>query len=205
MPSRLSCYEAFFLRGADEVLEPDPRDPGSPYVYRFPPVKVGPLKRFLVQLSDVCVYITDGMSLREMPVPPEEREHCPTRIELMACTLGSVVGAEDGRDRVMPLLSLMDRTMRAEGMFFGPGFTLDVGERICPNSEMTGFFFSLPDHVDMERLCRCTQGAQLVLSVVPITPAELRLARDSGSLDLIARFEQAGLPNLFNPFRPSVV
>ena len=88
--------------------------------------------------------------------------------------------------------------------FVGPVQTIDLGVKICPDSEMTGFFFGVPDGVDMQRLCRCTQAAQLVVSVMPVTPTELQIVEKSGPEALIGAFEREGVKNLFDPFRKGI-
>jgi hypothetical protein len=57
----------------------------------------------------------------------------------------------------------------------------------------------------MSRLCSCAPAAQLVVSVMPITTAERNFAIKNGSEKLLALFERHRVPNLFDPFRRSVV
>ncbi len=197
-------YSAFFGRQPDIVLDPIPDDPQSPSVCRFPPTKVGFLKRIFTQLPSDCVYITDGMSRQEMPVPEIERRTYPTRIELIALSTAAIVGGNDGRDVCAAILQSLAVIPFRQSIFFGPLQTCDFGERICTNSEMTGFFFAVPDGVDMDRLCRCTPAAQLVVSVIPITPKEIQYAKEKGSEQLISLFEKAAVPNVFDPYRKGV-
>ena len=197
-------YAAFFGREPDIVLDPVSDNPNSPSVCRFPPTKAAFLKRIFTQLPADCVYITDGMSRQEMPVPEQERQTYPTRIELIALSTAAIVGGNDGRDVGAVILQALAVIPFRERIFFGPLQTCDFGDRICANSEMTGFFFAVPDGVDMNRLCRCTAAAQLVVSVIPITPKEIQYAKEKGSDQLIALFEKAGVPNVFDPFRKGV-
>jgi hypothetical protein len=147
--------------------------------------------------------MTEGMSSYEMPVPAEEQRVHPSRIELFACAKGVVAGP-DGRDVVTAILQLLAVIPFKQRIFFGPLQTCDLGENICPNSGMTGFLFAVPDGVEMRRLCSCTPSAQFVVSVVPVTANEIRYAKDQGSDRLIARFEKAGVPPVFDPFRKEV-
>ena len=197
-------YAAFFGRPPDLIIDPGPSDPQSPSVCRFPPTKVGFLKRIFTQLPANCVYITDGMSRQEMAVPEQERRTYPTRIELIALSTAAIVGGNDGCDVGTAILQALAVIPFKQNIFFGPLQTCDFGDRICTNSEMTGFFFAVPDGVDMGRLCRCTPAAQLVVSVIPITPKEIVYAKEKGSDQLIALFEKAGVPSVFDPFRKGV-
>jgi hypothetical protein len=88
-----------------------------------------------------------------------------------------------------------------QGIFFGPLQTCDLGKNLSIDSEMAGVLFGVPDGVEMGRLCSCTPSAQLVVSVIPVTANEIRYAKDKGSDQLIAQFEKAGVPPVFDPFR----
>lgn len=198
-------YAAFFGRPPDLVLNPSSDDERSPFAYRFPPTDAGFIKRIFTPLHADCVFITEGMSRYEMPVPQDEQSTHPSRIELLACTRGAIIGGEDGRDIVTVLLQSLAVVPFRHALFFAPLQTCDLGERICPNSEMTGFFFAVPDGVEMGRLCRCTPSAELVVSVIPITASEIGYAKDKGSSQLVALFEEAGVPNRFDPFRKGVI
>jgi hypothetical protein len=202
--SYLSRYTAFFGRNADEILRPDPGVRGSCFAYRFPPTRVGFVARLFKSLPDVCVYITDGMSKSDMTIPPELQDTYPKRIELIACTRSPITGATDKQDVVIRLLQCLAGTVVQRQVLVGPGQTCDFGEKICPNTGMSGFFFGLPDGVDMRRLCRCTPAAELVVSVTPVTPGELALARKQGPRALVSAFEREGVPNMFDPFRRGV-
>lgn len=196
-------YAAFFGRYADLMLDPTPDLPRSPFVYRFPQTKAGLLKRIFTPLWSDCVYMTEGMSRYEMPVPSEEQRVYPSRIELLACAKEAIVGA-DGVDVVTRLLQLLAVIPFEQGMFFGPLQTCDLGRSFSTNSEMKGILFAVPDGVEMGRLCSCTPSAQLVVSVIPVTANEIRYAKDKGSDQLIAQFEKAGVPPVFDPFRKGV-
>jgi len=170
-------------------------------VYRFPPTKAGFFKRIFTPLASDCVFITEGMSSYDMPVPRAERRVYPSRIELFACTTGAIGASSDGRDVVTAILQALAVVPFQQGIFFGPLQTCDLGERICTNSEMTGFLFAVPGGIEMGRLCSCTPSAELVVSVIPITASEIRYAKEKGSEQLIAQFEKAGVPPIFDPFR----
>lgn len=80
-----------------------------------------------------------------------------------------------------------------------------MGESLTPDATTSGFFFALPDYPGIDELTALTPGADLILTVVPLTPAELALAREEGSDVLVARLEAAGTPPRFDLFRPSLV
>ena len=69
---------------------------------------------------------------------------------------------------------------------------------------MTGFLFGVPDGVEMRRLCSCTPSAELVVSVIPVTAAEIRFAKAKGTDRLIEQFEKNGVSPIFDPFRRGV-
>lgn len=198
-------YAAYFGRAPDVVLDPNSEETLSPSVYRFPPTRVGLFGRFFTPLASDFVFVTDGMSRHTMSVPPDEKDVYPSRVELLACAKRALGVGPDGRDVVTTILQRLAVLPLRDGIFFGPLQTFDLGERMNTATEMTGFLFGVPDGVDMKRLCSCTPGAKLVISVVPVTANEIRYARDLGSDRLIARFEEAGVEAIFDPFRKGVV
>ena len=204
MKSNLAKYEAFFGRPADATLAPRGESTFSCFVHRFPKRQVGFFKRLFTPLNDVCVYMTDGMSSSDMSLPPDLQKTYPCRVELIACTEAPIVGGADNEDIVTRLLQWLAATVADRQTFVGPMQSIDLGEVMCPNSEMTGFFFGVPDGVEMQRLCRCTSAAQLVVSVIPVTSAELQIVQTSGPEALIQAFEREGVRNLFDPFRRGI-
>ena len=149
-------YTDFFGRKPDFIREPLAEPQDSPFVYRFPAIKVGFLKRFRVPVNDVWVFITDGMSLKEMTVPHTGEVSYPSRIELVAYAKQPIIGQSDDEDIISAVLQALSLLPFEKNRFFGPLLTCGFGERICLNSEMTGFFFGVPDGVNMTQLCKCT-------------------------------------------------
>ncbi len=90
-------------------------------------------------------------------------------------------------------------------MFLGPMHTAALEDPICPNSEMSAFFFAVPDGVEMSRLCSCTPAAQLVVSVMPITASERAYVVSNGPESFIGLLDQHCVPDLFDPFQRAVV
>jgi len=199
--SNLAKYEAFFGRQADLILPPSEKVTNSCFVYRFPPRKVGFLKRLFTPLNDVFVYITDGMSAIEMTIPEELKDAYPSRVEVLACSKSPIVGNVNGNDIIADILHWMVPEVIERDTFLGPAHAIDFGEVISQNSEMTGFFIGVPDGIEMSRLCRCTYAAQLIVSILPITPDELKLIETQGADSLLDEFERGNVPNLFDPFR----
>jgi hypothetical protein len=193
---------AFFGRPADYVLKPPENSPDAPFVYRFPPLAGGFFKRLFSQANNVGVYITDGMARRPMNVPQAERPVFPERIELIAYAKEALVA--DNADAVAPVLQDLAMLPWLENVFFGPMHTCEWQGGLWPASSMAGFFFAVPDGIDMRRLCSCTEGAQLVVSVMPITLNEIAVAKNSGPLKLLEQFESQAVENHFDPFRNSV-
>jgi hypothetical protein len=205
MNPQLSKYEAYFGRAADFILEA--RQGATPCVTvgRFPPVSAGFLRRFVTPVHDRVVYVTCGMSCKPMRIPEAEKQVYPSAIELIACCKGAYAGEREGTDIVAIYLQALAALPFEMDIFFGPMHTAALEERLSPNSEMSAFFFALPDGINMSRLCSCTPAAQLVVSVMPITTAERSFANTNGSEKLVALFQQHRVPNLFDPFRRSVV
>jgi len=197
--------EALLGRRADYIREPQPGNAPAVAVGRFPSVKVGLFRRFRVPVADRFVYITSGMSSVPMQIPAEEAAIYPPQVELIAYCRGAYVGAHDGQDMVSGYLQALAHMPFNTEIFFGPMHTAAVEERICPDSEMRAFFFALPDGIEMGRLCACTPAAQLVLSVMPITPSEREFAVDRGPDRLVELFAKRNVPNYFDPFRKSAV
>lgn len=205
MNAPFSKYEAYFGRSADFILEPREGTTPAVSVGRFPAVSTGFLRRFVTPVHDRVVYVTYGMSCNPMRVPDAEKQIYPSAIELIAFCKGPYVGEHDGTDMVATHLQALAGLPFQMDMFFGPMHTAALEERLSPNSEMSAFFFALPDGINMSRLCSCTPAAQLAVSVMPITIAERSFAVANGTERLVALFEQNNVPNLFDPFRRSVV
>lgn len=205
MGPSLKKYSDFFGRNPDFIREPlgEPKD--SPFVYRFPEMKAGFFKRLRVPVSDVWVFITDGMSAKEMTVPNKAEASYPSRIELVAYAEHPVIGQSDDEDIITAVLQALALLPFEKNIFFGPLLTCNFGANICLNSEMTGFFFGVPGGVNMNRLCKCTQSADLAVSVIPISAAELKFVSSKGPDELVELFDKNGVPNLFDPFRKSLV
>jgi len=205
MNTQLSKYEAYFGRPADFILEARTGVTPAVSVGRFPSVSAGFFRRFVTPVHDRVIYITYGMSSKPMRVPEDEKDIYPSAIELIACCKGAYVGERDGTDMVAIHLQALAAMTFETDLFFGPLHTAALEGPISPNSEMSAFFFAVPDRIDMPRLCSCTPAAQLVVSVMPITASERNFAVANGPEKLMELFEQHNVPNLFDPFRRSVV
>ena len=170
MDPSFSKYAAFFGRAPDFVRAPAPGVSLEVSVGRFPPKPAGFFRRLFTPVNDRWVYITSGMSAKPMRVSGEE--HHAERIELLAYSLSPLVGGPDGQDMISAVLQVLACIPFDAGIFFAPGFTAQFDEPFCSNPEMRAFLFTEPAGVEMRRLCSCTPGAQLVLSVTPITVCE---------------------------------
>ena len=204
MDKRLSKYAAFFGRSRDFVREPQVGVTPAVSVARFPSLAAGFVRRVFTPVHDRCVYITHGMSEAQMHVPAQAASVYPSRIELIAYCPGAYIGAHDGQDIVSALLQWLAAMPFETGSFFAPLQTASLEQAICPGTEMSAFFFAVPDGLEMSRLCSCTPGAQLVVSVMPITASERAFAVQNGSARLIELFEKHHIPNLFDMSRKAV-
>ena len=156
-------------------------------------------------VSDRWVHMTLGMSAKPMRVSSEEANKHAERIELLAYSKNPLVGADDDQDMISAVLQVLAAIPFAAGIFFAPGFTAQFDEPFCSNSEMRAFLFTEPAGVEMSRLCSGTLGAQLVLSVTPISVSERDYAAKHGPRPLIELFIKNGVKNFFDPFRKTVV
>ena len=205
MNDRFSKYESFFGRGVDYVRGPQPNTHPAVSVCRIPPAKVSFFRRFSTPVYDRTVYITHGMSVEPMHIPPDQTHIYPARIELISYCMGAYVGAQDGQDLVSAQLVGLAAMAFGHDMFFGPMHTAAPEEPMCPGTSMNAFFFAVPDGVDMKKLCSCTPAAELVVSVMPITSAERAYAVSNGPESLLQVFEEKKVPNFFDVNRPSAV
>jgi hypothetical protein len=201
----LDKYEAFFGRPADFVLEARSEDTPAISVARFPLVHAGFFRRFRTPVHDRFVYITHGMSSQPMKVPPDQAKIYPAFIELIAYSEGVYAGAHDGTDLVTLCLQALATMPFHNDMFLGPMHTAALEEPIAQGSEMSAFFFAVPEGVEMSRLCSCTPAAQLVVSVIPITTSERAYAVANGPERFLGLLGEHRVPNLFNPFRHSIM
>jgi len=167
MNSEFLRYAAFFGRPPDFIRLALAGKAPKVCVGRFPPRPVGLLKRVFTPLHDHWIHITWGMSTQALAVPDAELKRCPKFVELIAVSKEVFVGGQNGEDLVSAVLQALASISFENGYFYAPGHTLELPERLCVNSELRAFFFALPDGVEMSRLCSCTPGAQLLVSVMP--------------------------------------
>ncbi len=203
MKNNIEKYSAFFGRSASIIKEPIKNN--NIYSYQFSPIKVNFFRRIFTQLSNKVVTITDGFSKHTMNVPKNEQNIYPANIELIAISDGYITGAKDNSDILTGLLQTIATLIIEEDIFIGPLHTLDLNEKICQNSAMSALFFSLPEIIEIDRLCSCTYNAKLIVSVMPIYNSELIYAKKNGAEKLIELFENNETPNIFNPFRKNVI
>jgi len=203
MDANFSKYASYFGRAPDFVRAPAGGAKPQVSVGRFPPKPVGFLRQFFVPCSKVWVYVTWGMSANVMRVSGEEKH--AANIELLAFSKAPLTGAQDGQDMISAVLQILATIPFQEGIFFAPGFTAAFDEPFSSNPEMRGFLFTEPAGVEMRRLCACAPGAQLVLSVTPITFSEREYAVKHGPRGLIELFIKQSVANFFDPFRKAVV
>ncbi|WP_395735340.1 suppressor of fused domain protein [Prosthecobacter sp.] len=196
-------YAAVFWRAPAVVRE---SDSGLPVLACwFPALKKSFWKGLFAEAHDMHVWITAGLSSYQMAVPPDLQSGCQRRIELMALAENAIAGGESGDlDICTFILQLIACHVIEQKIFVDVGHTLNFGEPMSSNSEMTGVLFALPFDIDLKRVSRCSQ-AKVILSVMPLTAAELAYARKEGTEALIDRFEDAGVAAMFDVFRPSVV
>ena len=205
MEANFSKYAELFGHAPDFVRAPVTGADPQVSVGRFPPKPTSFLRRFLGQGAGRWTHVTWGMSAKPMRVSSQDGEKHAERIELLARSQNPIVGTRNGEDLISAVLQVLAAVPFAAGIFFAPGFTAQFDEPFCSNSEMRAFLFTEPAGYEMSRLCSCTPGAQLVLSATPITVSERNYLAKHGPRSLIELFQKHGVPNLFDPFRKSVI
>lgn len=196
---------AFFHRAPDGSWSMKRDDGSEIVVLRFPPRPGGWFKSLFVALPNDWVFITLGMSTRPMQVPPELVKQMPARVELCANVPVDVAAAANWLEEVPKFLLELAIYPEVSGTHFAPLHT--VGHRNPSDTQATlpAAMFSVPDGLEMPRLCGCLPGAQLVLGVVPIHQSELQFSLSEGPEALLSKFESGGVANSFNPSRAAVV
>ncbi|MGB2713780.1 MAG: suppressor of fused domain protein [Vicinamibacterales bacterium] len=165
-------------------------EPPHTDIYRF-----SPTWRPWAPARNWFVYLTGGMSEREMPSNPTER-HRAARIEL--CALSREVHLDEGRDLVAWSVSTLAHTPWRTNVSFAPLETITWGVPLVEGSVMSAFFFIAPPLVDLEALQHATVTACLVLQVMTIGASELALAKRDGSMALVDRLERNGVEPLID-------
>lgn len=155
------------------------------------------------EAHDQAVYITAGMSEYAMPVAPALKRVYAQNVELIAFSDMPIGGGETGTEDVpAAILQFIADYVLDTKILIGVGHTLDFRERLAPNTEMSAVLFAISDGVDAKRIRRCTKAKE-ILNVVPITAAEVDLARTDGVEVLLNHFEKAGVRPVFDYLRRS--
>ena len=172
----------------------------------FPAIDAGFFKSLMSEGVDQNIYITAGLSRYEMKAPSDLSYKPETKVELVAQTNGQITsGATGEEDVVSELMPMIASYIIEERIFIEPGHTLDFQERIATNSEMSAFLFSVPEGFDVNRVRKACKSCQALVSLIPISVAELEYTRKNGVGALIDIFEENNVPPLFDPFRSSAI
>ncbi len=199
----LAKYAAVFGRAPAFVR--DPENGGHVSAAMFPPLKRSFWRGLISEAHDVTVAITYGLSDHAMPVAPLEQKETSDRIELIAFSAVPIGGGASGKeDMASAILQMIGDCIIDQKLVVDVGHTLDLQRTLATNVEMTAVLFTLPFGIDAKRVMKCSRAREL-LNIVPITPAELRLAREQGVGALLDRFEASGIAAAFDCFRKSAV
>lgn len=195
-------YSAIF--GRSPLLVHEPNDSNHVVSAFFPEINAGFFKRLMAEGTDQNIYITAGFSRYRMN-PPKNLEYKPeTRVELIAQTNGQITCGESVQEDVVTnVLLTVTNFIIENSLFIEPGHTLDFQQPIAVNSEMTSYLFTVPEHLDIKRICKANKGCQNLISLIPISENELNYTKQHGILALIDIFEKNNVHPLFDPFRPS--
>lgn len=199
----LAKYAAVF--GRPPVVVREPEAGGCVAAAMFPPLKRSFWRGLISEAHDVAVAVTFGLSEHPMPVPPELAGETSDRIELIAVTPVPIGGGVSGAEDMMSaILQMIGDYIVEQKVVIGVGHTLDFQTPIATNIEMSAVLFTPPEGVDAKRLMKCSRAREL-LNIVPLTPAELQLAREKDTGALLDRFETGGVAPVFDCFRKSAV
>jgi hypothetical protein len=199
----LAKYAAVFGRSPASVRPAE--NGGQISAAMFPPLKRSFWRGLMSEAHDVTVAITYGLSDHAMPVPPTELRETSDRIELIAFSAVPIGGGPSGReDMASAVLQMIGDYIVDQKLVVGVGHTLDFRQPLGTNVEMSAVLFALPFGIDVKRVMRCSRAREL-LNIVPITPAELHLAREKDIGALLDRFEATGVEAAFDCFRKSAV
>ena len=199
----VSKYSAVF--GRNPAVVRAPRGKWAVSACMFPAMKRSFWRSLMSEAHDQTVYVTAGLSDYTMPVGTTVRGAYPANIELIAFCELPIGGGETGTEDVpTAILQLIADYVLDTDTLVGVGHTLDFGERLAPNTEMSAVLFATTDGVDVKRIRRCTR-AKDILNVVPITANEVELARAEGLESLLNRFESRGVRPVFDYLRASAV
>jgi Suppressor of fused protein (SUFU) len=152
----------------------------------------------------MIVYMSSGMADLEMAVP-STLPKCNRRVELTTYA-HEVTRTNSGvTDFIAWWLHDLAHFPFRTNSFFAPGQTVEVGTSLIPGSAMTGFYLANLPFADSVGLCQANQRAQGVLHVIPISAAELNLARTRGADALLEALGASEVSPIFELNRPSSV
>jgi len=201
--NQIQTYAAIFGREPYFLLEPQSKNRVS--VAFFPAINAGFFKRLMAEGCEQNIYISSGFSNYTMQSPANLPYLPELHVELVAQTEGQITGGASGKEDVVSLILQMVADYIIENsVFIEPGHTLDIEENLTINSEMSGFLFSVPEDLDIKRICKANKKCENLISLIPLSSKELGFARNCGVEELINKFEAAGVLPIFDPFRKCI-
>jgi len=201
---QIEIYAA--ILGREPYLVKKPQSKNHISVAFFPEINAGFFKRLMAEGCDQNIYISSGLSNYKMAPPLSQSYRPELHIELVAQTEGQITGGESGKEDVVSyILQMVADYIIDNTVFIEPGHTLDFEETLTTNSEMRGFLFSVPENIDIKRICKANKRCENLVSLIPLSRKELDFARNQGVGELINEFESKGVPPIFDPFRKCVL
>jgi hypothetical protein len=190
------------LWGRDPDFIRHPTDQSIPHidVYRFP--KTGDKSN---PVSFRNVYMTGGMSEREMNIPDHLREDVFPRIEITAYSEKIIMMEKVEMDFICTILHWFAQYPFEEATFFAPWQTFQIGEPIIPDSEMTAYLFCQTPIVNADDLFDHVPNADNFIHLVPISEAERQYAVSEGTQKLLEVFHNHGINPDFDLDRKSTL
>lgn len=189
------------LFGREAAFKGEQADHEEPYVevFRFGKSELE------VPLANWNVYITGGMSAREMILPERlQDKHIPKNIEITAYS-ESIIETAKGMDFICWILHWLAHFPFREKTFLAATQTFNVGRPIVPDSEMTAYYFAETPIINAHDLFDACPQATGFIHLVPISESERQLAVAEGSKALLTLFDQHEISPLFDLKRPSLV
>jgi hypothetical protein len=166
---------------------------------------------------DFWTLVTCGMSTRPMAVPKgmEDPSSCE-RAELVICVpedwFGPDLGqlAREGKAWPIEVLKFAARFPHLYDSWLWIGHTLateEPPEPFDPSTEFCAFAVGVPLGFPKEKWKMAAHDGRLIsfLSIIPLYSGELRFALDKGFNALLDLFDEAGVNELLDPTRPSLV
>lgn len=172
-------------------------------VHVAPPTRDYPVRRL----------VTSGMAEKPMSTPPGSKAPRHAELTVALPDLWPLRGKALRKRRnrwPIEMLSWMGRVPHEFGTYLYDGHTVTNGMPMGPfgpNTKLCGALI-MPPQLASDEFCsfKCPDGRKVeVLAVIPLHEDEMYFARDESVEELIERLDAAGVTDVIDPRRPSVI